>query len=56
VAPRRAGGAPAADRAQAGFGLLAASSGYAAAFASTGALMLAALLPAWRLRSSSKDR
>ncbi len=40
----------------AGFGLLAASSGYAAAFASTGALMLAALLPAWRLRSSSNDR
>jgi predicted MFS family arabinose efflux permease len=40
----------------AGFGLLAASSGYPAAFASTGALMLAALLPAWRLRSSFNDR
>jgi predicted MFS family arabinose efflux permease len=37
----------------AGFGVLAASSGYPAAFAMTGALVLAALLPASRLRSSN---
>jgi MFS family permease len=35
----------------AGFGLLAAQSGYPGAFALTGALMLVALVPAWRDRS-----
>jgi predicted MFS family arabinose efflux permease len=38
----------------AGFGLLAAQTGYPAAFAVTGALMLVALVPAWRDRAASR--
>jgi predicted MFS family arabinose efflux permease len=39
----------------AGFGVLAAQTGYSAAFACTAALMLVALVPAWRDRAHTAD-